>query len=239
MPVDDLAEASGGPLGLATPMLSLVPNLDDSRPLRVLCVGAHCDDIEIGCGATLSALQAQRKSIVIDWVLLSGDPQRTAESTKAMAMLVTRRNRGELRFGDFTDGQFPAEYQRIKGYFESLKSLPRADVILCHEREDRHQDHRIVNEMVWNTFRNQLVLEYEIPKWDGGLGQPNVYVPVTAKQADAKVKALMRAHESQLKRDWFTSETFMALMRLRGIECRAPSGLAEAFHGRKICVAAS
>ncbi|HEV7609468.1 MAG TPA: PIG-L deacetylase family protein [Steroidobacteraceae bacterium] len=219
-------------------MLSLVPNIKGSRPLRVLCIGAHCDDIEIGCGATLRALQSQRKATIIDWALLSGTSQRAAESTKAMSLLVPPRARGELMFGDFADGRFPADYARIKEFFESLKRLPRPDVIFCHERDDRHQDHRVVNEMTWNTFRDHIVLEYEIPKWDGGLGQPNVYVPVTAKQADAKVKALLRAHRSQLGRDWFTAETFMALMRLRGIECRAESGLAEAFHGRKLRVAA-
>jgi len=219
-------------------MLSLVPQLREKRALRVLCIGAHCDDIEIGCGATLRALQAKRSECVIDWVLLSGSAERVAESTLASRLLLAPRARGELRFGDFTDGRFPAEYARIKEFFEGLKTLPRPDVILCHERDDRHQDHRIVNEMVWNTFRDQLVFEYEIPKWDGGLGQPNVYVPVTAKQADAKIKALLRAHRSQLGRDWFTADTFMALMRLRGIECRSESGLAEAFHGRKLRVAA-
>ena len=217
-------------------MLSLVPNLKASRPLRVLCIGAHCDDIEIGCGGTLRALQSQRKKIIIDWALLSGSAQRAAESTKAMSLLVAPRARGEIKFGDFADGRFPADYARIKEFFESLKHLPRPDIIFCHERDDRHQDHRVVNEMVWNTFRDHLVLEFEIPKWDGGLGQPNTYVPVTAKQAKAKVDARLKAHRSQLGRDWFTAETFLALMRLRGIECRSESGLAEAFHGRKLRV---
>lgn len=219
-------------------MLSLIPQIDGKRPLRVLCIGAHCDDIEIGCGATLRALQSQRKDIVIEWALLSGDRQRVAESSRAYRMLVGPRARGALNFGAFTDGRFPAEYARIKEFFEGLKSLPRPDLILCHERDDRHQDHRIVNEMAWNTFRDHIIFEYEIPKWDGGLGQPNIYVPVTARQAEAKVSALMRAHRSQLARDWFTRDTFMALLRLRGIECRADSGLAEAFHGRKLRVSA-
>jgi LmbE family N-acetylglucosaminyl deacetylase len=219
-------------------MLSLVPNVPAGRALRVLCIGAHCDDIEIGCGATLQALQAQCKSLAIDWALLSGSDERVNESTLAYRLLVRPRARGALRFGDFTDGRFPADYARIKEYFEALKSLPRPDIIFCHERADRHQDHRIVNEMTWNTFRDHIVLEYEIPKWDGGLGEPNVYVQVSRKQADAKVKALLRAHRSQSGRDWFTAETFMALLRLRGIECRAESGLAEAFHGRKVLVAA-
>lgn len=219
-------------------MLSLIPQLSASRSLRVLCIGAHCDDIEIGCGATLRLLQKQGRAVTIDWAFLSGNAQRTAESRKAMSMLVAPSARGELLFGDFTDGRFPAEYQNVKGFFEALKHLPRPDLVFCHERDDRHQDHRIVNEMVWNTFRDHLVLEYEIPKWDGGLGQPNIYVPVSAAHAQAKVKALLQAHHSQLQRDWFTADTFNALLRLRGIECRAESGLAEAFHGRKIRFAA-
>lgn len=220
-------------------MLSLTPHLSGSRPLRVLCIGAHCDDIEIGCGATVRALQKPRRKVTVDWALLSGNPQRTAESAKAMSMLVAPKARGELLFGNFSDGRFPAEYLGIKDFFESLKRLPRPDIIFCHEREDRHQDHRIVNEMVWNTFRDHIVLEYEIPKWDGGLTQPNIYVPVSAAHAEAKVNALLKAHRSQLQRDWFTADTFMALLRLRGIECRSESGLAEAFHGRKIQFTAS
>jgi LmbE family N-acetylglucosaminyl deacetylase len=151
-----------------------------------------------------------------------------------MRMLVLPASRGELLFGDFPDGQFPAAYGAVKDFCESLKHRPSPDLILCHERDDRHQDHRVVNEVIWNTFRDHVVLEYEIPKWDGGLGQPNVYVPVGARQAHAKVNALLKAYGTQKERDWFTRETFMALLRLRGLECRSPSGYAEAFHGRKL-----
>lgn len=202
-------------------------------PGRVLCVGAHCDDIEIGCGGTLLALQRGR-DIRIDWVVLSGTAQRRKETASAMRRLVRPGARGKLLFGDFSDGRFPAQYVAMKEFVEGLKQLPAADLILCHERDDRHQDHRTVNELVWNTFRDHVILEYEIPKWDGGLGQPNVYVPLTAAQARAKADALLRSFPSQRRRDWFTRETFMALLRLRGIECRAPGGYAEGFHGRKI-----
>jgi LmbE family N-acetylglucosaminyl deacetylase len=198
-----------------------------------LCIGAHCDDIEIGCGGTLLALQKSR-SVRIDWVVLSGTPERRAETRAAMLALVKPAARGAPTLGDFPDGRFPAHYVQIKEFVEGLKTLGRPDLILCHERDDRHQDHRMVNELVWNTFRDHVILEYEIPKWDGGLGQPNVYVPVTPGQARAKVTALLRAHRSQQKRDWFTRETFMAMLRLRGIECRSPSGYAEGFYGRKL-----
>jgi len=200
---------------------------------RILCLGAHCDDIEIGCGGTLLALQQSAK-IVVDWVVLSGTRQRHAETRAAMLALIAPAARGELRFGNFPDGYFPAHYAQIKEFVESLKSHKPPDLILCHERNDRHQDHRAVNEMVWNTFRDHVILEYEIPKWDGGLGQPNVYVPITAAQAKAKVATLLRSHRSQRERAWFARETFMAMLSLRGLECRAPSGYAEGFYGRKL-----
>jgi LmbE family N-acetylglucosaminyl deacetylase len=215
-------------------MLDLIPASAARRTLRVMCVGAHCDDIEIGCAATLRMLQRKRRRIVVDWVILSGAPARRKESQRAMSMLVAAPHRGGLRFGAFRDGCFPAEYAAIKDFFEALKLSPAPDLILCHERDDRHQDHRIVSEMTWNTFRDHLVLEYEIPKWDGGLGQPNVYVPVEARDAEAKVRALLAAYPSQAHRDWFTRDTFLGMMRLRGLECRSASGYAEAYHGRKL-----
>jgi LmbE family N-acetylglucosaminyl deacetylase len=214
-------------------MLTLSLDLPARSPLRVLCIGAHCDDIEIGCGATLLVLQSRYPRLTVDWVVLSGTALRQRETTAARARFVKPRARGDLVFGNFADGRFPAQYGELKDFFEALKKRPVPDLILCHEAADRHQDHRTVNEMVWNTFRNHLVLEYEIMKWDGGLGQPNLYVPVTLRMARSKASTLPRVYRSQAGRDWFTPETFMALMRLRGIECRAPSGYAEAFHARK------
>jgi LmbE family N-acetylglucosaminyl deacetylase len=218
-------------------MEALVFRPDKRRAYRVLCVGAHCDDIEIGCGGTLLALQQQARAPVIDWVVLSGTNARRRETQRAMRRLVRSRFRGDLVFQDFPNGSFPGAYTQIKAFFESLKRRPAPDLILCHERDDRHQDHRIVNEMIWNTFRDHLVLEYEIPKWDGGLGQPNVYVPVRASDARTKVEALLESYPSQSGRDWFTGDTFLALLRLRGVECRSPSGFAEAFHARKLLLA--
>jgi len=215
-------------------MLDFILDSRRQRSLRLLCVGAHCDDIEIGCAATLLALQKRGKRLSIDWVVLSGTAKRREEAALAMRMLVLRANRGELLFGEFPDGRFPAVYGEIKEFCESIKRRPAPDLILCHERDDRHQDHRIVNEVIWNTFRDQVVLEYEVPKWDGGLGQPNVYVPVSAAQARAKVNALLKVYGTQKGRDWFTRETFLSMLRLRGLECRSPSGYAEAFHGRKL-----
>jgi len=215
-------------------LLELIGSLPRGRTARVLCVGAHCDDIEIGCAATLLALQGRRSRLEISWVVVSAPAVRRAETRRAMEMLVRRGARGSLTTGGFADGRFPSDYGAIKDFFESLKRLPAPDLIFCHERDDRHQDHRVVNEMVWSTFRDQLVLEYEIPKWDGGLGEPNMYVPVSAAQVRAKVQALMTAYRSQRHKDWFSADTFRALARLRGLECRARSGHAEAFHARKV-----
>jgi LmbE family N-acetylglucosaminyl deacetylase len=217
-------------------MLDFILDSPARRPMRVLCIGAHCDDVEIGCGATLRALQRGARKVVIDWLVMSGNRERCRETQGAMHSLLRPQCRGELLCGDFPDGRFPGAYAGIKDFFESLKARPAPDLILCHERDDRHQDHRIVNEMVWNTFRDHVVLEYEVPKWDGGLGQPNVYVPVAARDAAAKVNVLMKSYASQSGRAWFTEDTFLAMLRLRGLECRAKSGYAEAFYGRKICI---
>jgi LmbE family N-acetylglucosaminyl deacetylase len=214
-------------------MLDLVGQLPTRGDARILCVGAHCDDIEIGCSGALQVLLKRRPNTVVDWVVLSGTPVRRKEASNAMKRLLRPKQRGVLEFGEFADGKFPAQYAAIKDVFESLKQLPSPHLVFCHERSDRHQDHRIVNEMVWNTFRNHLVLEYEIPKWDGGFGEPNLYIPLSALQLRNKVKHLLAAYVSQRNRDWFTSETFFALARLRGIECRAASGYAEAFYMRK------
>ncbi|MEZ5532084.1 MAG: PIG-L deacetylase family protein [Steroidobacteraceae bacterium] len=219
-------------------MLELFGNLPRSSRVRILCFGAHCDDIEIGCAGALQSLLQRRPSACVDWVILSGSDRRRQEADKSMRRLIGARHRGVLEFGEFPDGSFPAHYGAIKAFFEALKARPSPDLIFCHERADRHQDHRIVNEMVWSTFRDHLVLEYEVPKWDGNLFEPNVYVPVTRAQLDRKVRHLLAAYASQRSRDWFTAETFTGLARMRGIECRAPSGFAEAFHVRKARLAA-
>jgi LmbE family N-acetylglucosaminyl deacetylase len=215
-------------------MLDLSFGASPRRALRVLCIGAHCDDIEIGCGATLAALRRARKRLEVHWVVLSGSAQRQREAARAMRALLGTRGLSAGIFGGFRDGYLPAQYAAAKELFESLKALPAPDVIFSHERGDRHQDHRVISELVWSTFRDHVVLEYEIPKWDGGLGTPNVYCPVTRRDAEKKVAALMRAYGTQTGRDWFRPEVFMGLMRLRGVECRAPSGYAEGFYGHKL-----
>jgi len=170
----------------------------------------------------------------IEWAVFSGIAARRREAVRSMKALVAPRMRGRIFFGNLTDGRFPGEYGACKEFAELLKRSVAPDLVLCQERDDRHQDHRLVNEMAWTTFRNHLILEYEVPKWDGGLGQPNVYMAVSRALAERKVRTLLRAYPSQAGRDWFTADTFLGLMRLRGVECRSPSGFAEAFYGRKL-----
>lgn len=215
-------------------MLGLITDPSAKRKPSILCVGAHCDDIEIGCAGTLLVLQARGAVGKIDWLVISSTVRRQLEARKAMQLLVHPNYRGRLKFARFKDGCLPAHYRGVKAFFESAKRSLKPDLILCHERDDLHQDHRIVNEMVWNTFRDELVLEYEIPKWDGGLGQPNVYVPLSRTQLQTKVDVLISAYKSQQHRHWFSESTFLGIARLRGIECRSQSGFAEGFHGRKL-----
>lgn len=234
MPLDEVGASSGQRERLKGPsMLDAILRAKGRGVRRILCLGAHCDDIEIGCGGTLLALQ-RCGAVRIDWVVLSSTVARQAETRAAMTALVAPRARGALRFGDLPDGRFPAAYGQVKELVEDLKQRERPDLILCHDRNDRHQDHRTLSDVVWSTFRDQVILEYEIPKWDGDLGQVNLYVPVTAAQARKKVQALLRCFRSQRSRDWFTRETFLAQLRLRGMECRSPSGYAEGFHARKL-----
>ena len=204
-------------------------------PLRLLGVGAHSDDIEIGCGGTIltwtSALPVE-----VTWIVLSADDEREREARAAAARFLAKAAGSHVDVKRFRNGFFPHEGASIKDYFESLKAGPAPDIILTHTADDRHQDHRVVNELTWNTFRNHLVLEYEIPKYEGDLGQPNLFVPLSAGVASRKVEMLMTSFPSQAARPWFRRELFLGHLAIRGIECHAPSGSAEAFHARKLCV---
>lgn len=198
----------------------------------VLCLGAHSDDIEIGAGGTLLTLLSARPNARVRWVVFSASPARAAESRASAGDLLP--GSGCVEIHTFTDGFFPAEWRQIKDVFESFKNDAPPDVIFTHHRDDRHQDHRTIAELTWNTFRDALILEYEVPKFDGELGQPNVFVPIGDAERRRKADLILEHYPSQRDKPWFTRETIDALMRLRGIECRSPSGYAEAFHGRKI-----
>jgi LmbE family N-acetylglucosaminyl deacetylase len=203
-------------------------------PLRILCLGAHSDDIEIGCGATVIRLLAEHAGSTVHWVVFSGTEVREREARASAADFLGAASKTRVVTKAFRESFFPAEWSGIKGFFEELKAETTPDVVLCHHREDLHQDHRVVAELAWNTFRNHLVLEYEIPKYEGDLGRPNLFVPISRMVADRKVDLLLRHFPTQSSRLWFRPDTFHGLMSLRGIECQAPEGRAEAFHARKL-----
>ena len=213
-------------------MLPLTLPAARRAPLTVLCLGAHADDIEIGCGGTLLTLLEERPSVAVHWVVMSGAGARAGEARRSARRVLRGARRGEVRVESFRDGFLPYEGTAVKEVFEQLKSI-EPDLIFTHFRHDLHQDHRLVCELTWNTFRDHTVLEYEIPKYDGDLAHPNVYVPLSTRIRRRKIRLLMSAFPSQARKRWYSPETFDGLMRIRGIECAAPDGYAEAFHGRK------
>jgi LmbE family N-acetylglucosaminyl deacetylase len=203
------------------------------RRARILCIGAHCDDIEIGCGATLLTLLRARNDVSVHWVVLSSTKVRAKETAAAAALFLKGARRPTLRIETFTDGHFPYEGAAIKAVFRELQKEPAPDLIFTHYRDDRHQDHRMVSDTTWQTFRDTTILEYEIPKFDGDLGIPNVFVEVDAATCERKIRYLTRCYVTQRAKPWFTAETIRSIMRIRAIESRAPR-YAEAFHGRKL-----
>jgi LmbE family N-acetylglucosaminyl deacetylase len=206
----------------------------DRERLRVLCIGAHSDDIEIGCAATLLRWLQMYRGVEITWAVLSAADSRGKEARRSARALLRSAASLDLILGDFRDSYLPADYARVKTFFSELHRRSEPDVVLTHRLEDRHQDHRLVAELTWQTWRDHLILEYEIPKYEGDLGQPNFYTALPAAVARRKVRHLLTHFASQRSKGWFTEETFLSLMRLRGIECRAPDGFGEAFHVRKL-----
>jgi LmbE family N-acetylglucosaminyl deacetylase len=209
---------------------------ESGAALRVLCFGAHSDDIEIGCGGTILRLLAEHPGSTVRWVVLSSSPERKSEALASAREFLTQAEQTEVAVRQFRDGYFPDQWAAIKDVFESTKPVARPDLILTHHRFDRHQDHRVVAELTWNTFRDHLILEYEIPKYEGDLGSPNLFVPLSEATARLKSDLIVRHFGSQGSRRWFRAETFEAVMRLRGVECNAPEGVAEAFHAAKVVI---
>jgi LmbE family N-acetylglucosaminyl deacetylase len=209
--------------------------LADGRPpvRRVLAVGCHSDDLEIGCGATLLSLTRSRPDVEVTWVVLGADGGRADEARAGAEAFLAACSRPEVAVHGFRDGFFPYVGGEVKEVFEALKPQ-EPDLVLTHSRHDLHQDHRLVCELTWNTFRDHLILEYEIPKYDGDLPVPNLYVPVPEELARDKVRLLLEAFPSQADKHWFDEELFLGLMRLRGMESRSWSGYAEAFTCRKL-----
>jgi LmbE family N-acetylglucosaminyl deacetylase len=205
--------------------------------LSVLCLGAHSDDIEIGAGATLLSMQERGIRLDVHWCVLSGGSMRESEARASAADFLSAAQSSQVEVMSFRDGFFPEQGEAIKSWFEALRERVDPDLILTHRKEDAHQDHRRVCRLTWNTFRNHCILEYEIPKWDGDMGQPNLYVPISASALKRKIDLLITHFGTQRSKQWFDSETFLGLARLRGMECRAPERYAEAFIGRKLALA--
>ena len=215
-------------------MLPLALPRDPDAPLKLLFLGAHCDDIEIGCGGTVLQLLANRPNVDVTWVVFSSNSVREQEARSSAARFLQQAARSRVIVHQFRDGHFPYLGSEIKQSFESLKSEVDPDLIFTHARDDRHQDHRTVSDLTWNTWRRHLILEYEIPKYDGDLGAPNVFSPLSKDVCQRKAAIICEAFRSEAGKGWMSEDTFLALARLRGIECAAPERYAEAFHGRKL-----
>ena len=217
-------------------MLSMRLPFDKASSPNILCLGAHADDIEIGCGGTVLRLAKEYPNCVFSWVVFSAEGARIAEAMRAASLFVGTNALNGPVLKKFNDGFMPFNGAPVKAVFEELKRSISPDLIFTHHRRDAHQDHRLLAELTWNTFRDHVILEYEIPKYDGDVGQPTFFVPLEVELCEVKVAYLMDAFQSQQDKRWFSRDTFFSLMRLRGMECNAPSGYAEAFYCRKVAI---
>jgi LmbE family N-acetylglucosaminyl deacetylase len=201
---------------------------------KILCLGAHSDDIEIGCGGTILRWLDEYPSAEVYWIVMGASGERRTEAVQSANLFLASSRRKEIVVKEFRDGYFPYMGAEIKDFFEELKRKYAPDVILTHYREDLHQDHRLVSELTWNTFRSHLILEYEIVKYDGDLGAPNFFVHLTESVAQRKIRTILDCFQSQRNKSWFTEDAFSSILRLRGIEANAPNKYAEGFYCRKI-----
>lgn len=200
----------------------------------VLCLGAHCDDIEIGCGGTVLRLLSGRPHLEIHWVIFTSSPKRAEEARTSADLFLNAVPRKSITIHEFRDGFLPFHGTEIKERFETLKAQVRPDIIFTHYRHDLHQDHRTISDLTWNTFRDHAILEYEIPKYDGDFGTPNLFAPLTEDICQRKVETILNSYASQREKSWFSRELFFATLRIRGMEANAPSGYAEGFYCRKM-----
>ena len=218
-------------------MLPLNLSRDPASPLQVLCLGAHSDDIEIGCGGTILQLLSGYSNVDVHWIVFSSNPDREREARASAGLFLKNAKRKKVLVKNFRDGFFPYDGAKIKESLEGMKKDLNPDLIFTHYRDDRHQDHRLVSDLTWNTFRRHLILEYEIPKYDGDMGSPNWFVPLKPKVCERKIKYICEMFKTQRVKEWLTEDTFLAIMRLRGVECQAPDKHAEAFYCRKLTLA--
>jgi LmbE family N-acetylglucosaminyl deacetylase len=217
-------------------MLNLHLNRNKDRPLQILCIGAHCDDIEIGCGGTILRLVRDLKDVSVFWVVLSSDEARAQEARNSASEFLLGCRQTTVEVKEFQNGFFPYCGAVVKDYFEELKGKFEPDLIFTHYRHDLHQDHRVASELTWNTFRNHFIMEYEIPKYDGDMGCPNFFASLDGDDCKKKIEIIMRFFKSQAEKHWFSEDVFLSLMRIRGMECNSERGFAEGFYCRKASV---
>jgi len=232
-----LVHAKYSEVALATGMHNLGFCDANSGIRNILCLGAHCDDIEIGCGGTILRLIKENPNLNFHWVIFSSNPRRKRETlAAALLFLGAAAVRDKVIIRHYRDGFFPDHWKAIKEFFESMRKRFQPDLIFTHYRNDLHQDHRVISELTWNTFRDQLILEYEIPKYDGDLGSPNFFVGLDQAICDQKIDNITTSFRSQSSKQWFTEDTFRALLRIRGVESNAVGRYAEGFYCRKALV---
>lgn len=207
---------------------------DGDAPKRILALGAHADDIEIGCGGTILRLAAEHRGLEVVWVVFAATPERAAEARASACAFLEGVPKTNVIVRDYRDGFLPYSGAAVKDEFESLKRELSPDLVFTHYREDRHQDHRLVSDLTWNTWRDHFILEYEIPKYDGDFGSPNFFASLPVSTLDRKIGLLLKHFPSQASKPWFAADLFRAVARIRGMECAAPEGFAEGFYGRKV-----
>ena len=206
----------------------------NGQNMKILCLGSHCDDIEIGCGGTLLSILKEFRNSEVHWVVFSSDPRREEEAKASAKVFLEHAGNSTIMIEKFRNGYFPYIGAEIKDYFEALKERFSPDVIFTHYRMDLHQDHRTISELTWNSFRHHLILEYEIPKYDGDFGTPNFFVPLESSVCHHKIKNIVNSFTTQGDKHWFTEELLLSVLRIRGMECGSPTDYAEAFYCRKI-----
>ena len=214
-------------------MLKVIFEKRHASLLKLLCIGAHSDDIEIGCGGTVVRLLEENPNTEVHWVVVGAMGQRANEAVESANLFLANAKRKEIVIKQFRDGFFPYSGSDIKDFFEKLKGECSPDLILTHYRGDLHQDHRLVSELTWNTFRNHLILEYEIPKYDGDIGTPNFFVHLSDAVCRKKIQNILRCFKSQRDKSWFSEDIFLSILRIRGLESNAPHRYAEGYYCRK------
>lgn len=212
----------------------MISALFQKEKLNILCLGAHCDDIEIGCGGSILKLIEQKKVAHLKWVVFASNEKRKQEAIDSATAFLAELAHKEIIVLDHRDAFLQFSALEIKEYFETIKKSFDPDLVFTHYRNDRHQDHRLLSDLAWNTFRNHMILEYEIPKYDGDIGIPNCFFHLTEQQIEKKINILIECFASQGNKHWFDKETFLSLPRLRGMEAASPERYAEAFYARKI-----